>query len=835
MGVLDIFGFEILQKNSFEQLCINYTNERLQYQFDQTVFRNEENLYEREGIKFNDRNNPKDIKFNNLTIIELIDLKKTGIFAILDAQSSVPNSDDTTFMITLNNVHDIPSESKIYEKYAKKANNFIIYHYAGKVQYDARGFINKNRDSLNSDLLRLLDKSNMELIRNVIGSTIHENLTNKKLNKTKLSLSKLYCKSLNILISKLHYTETHYIRCIKPNDIKTKNCWMGKLVLDQLNYSGIFEAIKVKKKGYPFRGLHKEFIDRFKLMASGSNLQIINKLILTNKIIECVEMMKCDLLPSGGINSNFVIGKTMVFYQQIEHEIMEKKRELTLNSHVCLIQNTYRMYNERKEFLAIKLLRPRLLDAIHRRNINLLNSVISDCINISFELRLLVDAKNLRQLIIKEQQCEEHIKYILNNKQELSQYVQDLSRALAEADEINYYSPTVQHARQTLEQFTSHAKIKKKLQLSIRDFDIDQIKHCLEMASFANISSTDPLIISAKNTLKYIDDEKDLLMQLQRAFDSGGYLKTSSIIDYTFAPKLDIDNLTDAVTKCHHFKLKTKYGKNLLRKARHIMQLRISLKKALIGKNNDELWNIVVNVINNSILKDMSEMSENNEIIAANQIIYIYFRDSFSEKFAETLLSAIERMDYNLIKMKLSELYTTKQYELNNKYNSLVIRAKELIIEMESINNYLNRGLNEKNMNLLSIGINKCDDIGYVNHELFKTAHLFYTQYGTFDVRLNKAISEFDIDEMKLLLDESQQYENKRNDPKIQQIRNLIYNTSFEKLLQLQLNAAVSQRDPQKVCKITLKLKKLFFEKNGNKFNWKLYPLLLSPDSWAKT
>ncbi len=148
-------------------------------------------------------------------------------------------------------------------------------------------------------------------------------------------------------------------------------------------------------------------------------------------------MMKHDLL---------LTEKTMVFYPQREHEVMEKKRELTLNSHVpCigLIQNTYRMYRERKHFQLMKLLN----QGIQTRNINLLNLAISYSINIQFELRLLSDATKLKQLIIKEQQREEHIKYILNNNGQcdiaIHIYVQDLSRAFAECDEIGYYSPTV--------------------------------------------------------------------------------------------------------------------------------------------------------------------------------------------------------------------------------------------------------------------------------------------------------------------------------------------------------------------------------------------------------
>ena len=231
-------------------------------------------------------------------------------------------------------------------------------------------------------------------------------------------------------------------------------------------------------------------------------------------------------------------------------------------------------------------------------------------------------------------------------------------------------------------------------------------------------------------------------------------------------------------------------------------------------------------------------MGDNAEVIAANQIIYIYFRDSFSEKFAEALGAALTRMDYGIIQMKLAELYgPNSRRELSAKYNALVVRAKEVLSEMEAINNYLRQGLAEKNLNLLSIGINRAEDIAYTQNELFATAHLFYTKYGTFDVRLNRAIQDFDIDEMRALLDESEKegYENKRNDPKIIQIKNLLYNTSVEKLLQLQLNAAVSQRDPMKVCQITLKLKHLFFEKNRDKFEWHLYPLLLTPESWAKT
>jgi len=169
------------------------------------------------------------------------------------------------------------------------------------------------------------------------------------------------------------------------------------------------------------------------------------------------------------------------------------------------------------------------------------------------------------------------------------------------------------------------------LQSAIAQFEIANIKHGLEMAKFANIPDSDALITEAVHTLSFIDSEKDLLSKLQNAFEYGGYLKTGNVID--FGTVIDIDGLTDVVTECHGFGLATKYGKDLLRKARHIMQLRIALRKALSARSNDALWNIVVAVINNSILCSDESMGDNAEVIAANQIIYIYLMRALLDRF----------------------------------------------------------------------------------------------------------------------------------------------------------------------------------------------------------
>ena len=156
------------------------------------------------------------------------------------------------------------------------------------------------------------------------------------------------------------------------------------------------------------------------------------------------------------------------------------------------------------------------------------------------------------------------------------------------------------------------------------------------------------------------------------------------------------------------------------------MQLRVSIKNALESRNHDDLWNRLETIINKSILQDMPELCENIEVQCATNTIYRYLMNHFQKRFAITLTNGINNMDYNMLKMQINELNNgTKQYELNSKYNGLVTKAESTIIEMESINNYLIKGSNEKNMNLLSIGINKAQDISYVNNELYKK-HIYF-------------------------------------------------------------------------------------------------------------
>jgi len=252
IGVLDIFGFEIFEKNSFEQLCINFTNEKLQQQFNQIIFKEEEEIYLSENIEY------QHINFiDNDTVLDLIEKKPDGVLCILDDELKMPHKtrSDHNFLercIQRHTAHDR------FKKPIKIPNSFSILHYAGEVTYQVDGFLDKNKDQIYDDLIKVIMNSSDSFVVNIIGD-----VTSKK-----TSLSAQFRTELTALMNMINSTKTHYIRCIKPNSLKKSaaSLFDSPMCLRQLTYAGVFEAISIRCKGYPFRYAHKQFYDRYKCL-----------------------------------------------------------------------------------------------------------------------------------------------------------------------------------------------------------------------------------------------------------------------------------------------------------------------------------------------------------------------------------------------------------------------------------------------------------------------------------------------------------------------------------------------------------------------------------------
>lgn len=273
IGVLDIFGFEVFKDNSFEQLCINYCNERLQTFFNEIIFEGEMKMYAADGV------NCDDISYqDNLGCIRLIDLKGASIFALLDEEVIIPQGSEDKLVAKLHQTFDESptSRSAFYVRNRKQPRDFGVRHFAGDVIYNITNFLEKNKDALATGLIKLINLSSMPLLH---STTTYSNTaspdpipptparggnSNNNNNKSnKMTLSAKFKLDLDQLMNTLRTTSPHFIRCVKPNEFQMPDRFEPNLTLNQLKYSGLFEAIRIRKAGYAVRLPHALFISRY--------------------------------------------------------------------------------------------------------------------------------------------------------------------------------------------------------------------------------------------------------------------------------------------------------------------------------------------------------------------------------------------------------------------------------------------------------------------------------------------------------------------------------------------------------------------------------------------
>eukprot|EP00037_Helgoeca_nana_P027787 m.321649 g.321649 ORF g.321649 m.321649 type:complete len:1221 (+) comp27594_c2_seq6:32-3694(+) len=265
IGVLDIAGFEYFRKNSFEQFCINYCNEKLQQFFNGRVLKDEQELYVKESIKF------KEVEFvDNQDCIELIEKSKVGILAMLDEESKLPKASDNSFCEKMHANYTkhirvmIPRKSKMkWYKQLRNEEGFVIRHFAGAVCYEVDGFMDKNNDALTADLSTLMGNSKDPFLKGIFEARPGD----PKPQKGKLafiSLGDKFKKALNILMDKLNSTRASFIRCVKPNQLMKPKIFSGGEILSQLQCAGMVSVLDLMQGGYPSRTLFQDLYDMYK-------------------------------------------------------------------------------------------------------------------------------------------------------------------------------------------------------------------------------------------------------------------------------------------------------------------------------------------------------------------------------------------------------------------------------------------------------------------------------------------------------------------------------------------------------------------------------------------
>uniref|UniRef100_A0A672UKG4 Unconventional myosin-Id n=1 Tax=Strigops habroptila TaxID=2489341 RepID=A0A672UKG4_STRHB len=302
IGVLDIYGFEIFDNNSFEQFCINYCNEKLQQLFIQLVLKQEQEEYQREGIPW------KHIDyFNNQVIVDLVEQQHKGIISILDdACMNVGKVTDEMFLEALNNKlgkHAHFSSRKLCatDKTLEFDRDFRIKHYAGDVIYSVTGFIDKNKDTLFQDFKRLMYNSSNPVLKMMWPEG---KLSITEVTKRPLTAATLFKNSMIALVDNLASKEPYYVRCIKPNDKKSPQLFDEERCRHQVEYLGLLENVRVRRAGFAYRQTYEKFLHRYKMISEFTwpNHDLPSDKDAVKKLIEC-----------HGFQHDVAYGKTKIF------------------------------------------------------------------------------------------------------------------------------------------------------------------------------------------------------------------------------------------------------------------------------------------------------------------------------------------------------------------------------------------------------------------------------------------------------------------------------------------------------------------------------------------
>ena len=371
IGLLDIFGFESFGTNRFEQLCINYANEKLQSKFTHDIFRSVQQEYESEGIELDE------IKYDDNTLVLDLVEGRTGLLAVLNEECVRPGGSDKAYVSkveALNKGNDCFVREKHFDVYI-----FGVKHYAGQVIYDATGFVTKNMDTLPTDLQNCACKSSNSILAKELGNNsmiskeepTKKRPAAKKTPKVKDNPATMAKNSSNIigvtvwtkfknqltdLMTTLSTTRSRYIRCIKPNTLKEPLLMEHATTVDQLRCAGVVAAVTISRSAFPNRLEHSIVLERFKsLWGKGKQLEAMDEAADIEDEFESVRFIATKLLAStleehqvenadGSVIKAFVMGMTRTYFRAGALESLESQRLKRLGVWAVHLQKTARSF-----------------------------------------------------------------------------------------------------------------------------------------------------------------------------------------------------------------------------------------------------------------------------------------------------------------------------------------------------------------------------------------------------------------------------------------------------------------------------------------------------------
>lgn len=335
IGVLDIYGFEIFQKNGFEQFCINFVNEKLQQIFIELTLKAEQEEYVQEGIQWT----PIEY-FNNKVVCDLIESKSPpGVMCVLDDVCATMHAKGEGADLTL--LQKLQGQMGSHEHFSSWNQGFVIHHYAGKVSYDVSGFCERNRDVLFNDIIELMQSSEFPFIR----ALFPENLEAEKRGRPSTVGSKIK-KQANELVLTLMRCCPHYVRCIKPNETKRAGDWEEKRVRHQVEYLGLRENIRVRRAGFSYRRVFSKFLHRYAILTPESWPQWRGD--PRQGVLHLLHSVNMD-------QDQYQLGTSKVFIRAPESLfLLEEMRERKFNGYARVIQKAWRKHVAVRKYVQMR-------------------------------------------------------------------------------------------------------------------------------------------------------------------------------------------------------------------------------------------------------------------------------------------------------------------------------------------------------------------------------------------------------------------------------------------------------------------------------------------------
>lgn len=676
IGVLDIAGFEIFKENSFEQLCINYTNEKLQQFFNHHMFVLEQNEYIKENIKWEFIDFGQDLQ----DTIDLIELNKApiGVLSVLNEECIVPKATDKSFINKLDsvwgkdgfNVKNGFTKSASKYKQSRFDNGFSVKHYAGEVEYTTNGWLDKNRDPLNHNVVDLLIKSRDSHVAKLFENETHSENMNDRSHRIKAagsssnnmlrSVAQRHKEQLTDLITQLSNTYPHFVRCILPNNKKQAHNLNKKLVLEQLRCNGVLEGIRIARAGYPNRIFFKEFFVRYKLLSK----QIQFAEVSSNLKKSCeIIIQELQLNPEV-----YKIGLTKIFFKNGILAQLEMKREEAIGKLFTCVQAVIRgkLVRQRTQKELIKLQAALLI----KKNLRIYTSLKkNEWYNLMIKLKPLLDS--LRQQEQKKIVMDQVNKY----KVELENAQLNFEKLFTEKSDLEYRIKNLEttldaerkllkHKETALESTKkSEIELSQQMKLYLKDkADLEKEIHSFEETTKSNdglikdlqskLLNNEKLIETFESQRKLFNEEKGRMQK-----EIAKSLTTLQQHEKEFAAQIELQ--VKSKTTGLNLEIKKLSNENA-RLSSKIIELRESSTKLELTKStkNRDLENIrkeieTLKAQNALLTKEKTELSENLKVVKNSYSKLQSEAEENKSRFTKLEKEASESK--NMLKLKISE------------------------------------------------------------------------------------------------------------------------------------------------------------------------------------